>query len=65
MSVSAPDGAQRVDPDRQKFTEYTTITHKTANGTGVTYGAAADRNGYWATIIHPVPQQAFAPAVIL
>ena len=64
MSVSAPDGAQRVDPDRQKFTEYTTIT-QTANGTGVTYGAAAGRNGYWATMIHPVPQQAFAPAVIL
>jgi len=33
--------------------------------TGVTYGAAADRNGYWATMIHPVPQQVFAPAVIL
>jgi len=30
-SASAPDGAQRVDPERQKFTEYTTITHKTAN----------------------------------
>jgi streptogramin lyase len=54
--VSAPDGALRFDPDTEKFTEYKTITHKTANGTGVTYGAAADRNGngYWAVMIHDI-----------
>ncbi|HMH17271.1 MAG TPA: carboxypeptidase regulatory-like domain-containing protein [Burkholderiales bacterium] len=48
--VSSPDGALRFDPDTEKFTEYKSVTYKTANGTGTTYGAAADRdgNGYWA-----------------
>jgi streptogramin lyase len=54
--VSAPDGALRFDPDTQTFTGYKTTTYKTANGTGVTYGAAADRNGngYWAVMIHDI-----------
>jgi virginiamycin B lyase len=48
--VSAPDGALRFDPGTQTFTEYKSPTYKTPNGTGTTYGAAADRNGngYWA-----------------
>src|SRR5262247_66090 len=47
---SAPDGALRFAPATETFTEYKSVTYKTANGTGVTYGAAADRdgNGYWA-----------------
>jgi streptogramin lyase len=45
---SAPDGALRFDPDAEKFTEF-----KSMNGTGITYGTAADRdgNGYWAEMI--------------
>jgi streptogramin lyase len=48
--ASAPDGALRFDPAAEKFSEFKSITYKTANGVGVTYGAAADRdgNGYWA-----------------
>lgn len=48
--ASAPDGALRFDPVAKKFTEYKSLTFKTPNGTGITYGAAADRdgNGYWA-----------------
>jgi streptogramin lyase len=48
--ASAPDGALRFDPVAEKFTEYKSKTYKTPNGTGVTYGTAADRdgNGYWA-----------------
>jgi streptogramin lyase/mono/diheme cytochrome c family protein len=47
---SSPDGALRFDPDTRQFTEYKSMTYKTPNGTGVTYGAAADRdgNGWWA-----------------
>jgi streptogramin lyase len=47
---SAPDGALRFDPDTETFTEFKSVTYKTANGTGVTYGAAGDRdgNGWWA-----------------
>jgi streptogramin lyase len=47
---SSPDGALRFDPDTGKFTEFKSVTYKTAIGTGVTYGTAADRdgNGYWA-----------------
>jgi streptogramin lyase len=47
---SAPDGALRFDPETGKFTEFKSITYKTPNGTGVTYGMAADRdgNGWWA-----------------
>jgi streptogramin lyase len=50
---SSPDGALRFDPQTQKFTEYKSVTYKTQNGTGVTYGAAADRdgNGYWAEMV--------------
>ncbi len=48
--ASAPDGVLRFDPKSETFTGYKSITYKTPNGTGVTYGAAADRdgNGYWA-----------------
>jgi streptogramin lyase len=48
--VSAPDGALRFDPETSSFTGYKSLTYKTPNGTGTTYGAAADRNGngYWA-----------------
>ena len=48
--ASAPDGALRFDPDTEKFTEFKSVTYKTPNGTGVTYGMAADRdgNGWWA-----------------
>jgi streptogramin lyase len=47
---SAPDGALRFDPETETFTEFKSLTFKTANGTGITYGAAADRdgNGWWA-----------------
>ncbi len=47
---SSPDGALRFDPETDKFTEFKSITYKTPNGTGVTYGMAADRdgNGWWA-----------------
>jgi streptogramin lyase len=50
---SSPDGALRFDPKTETFTEFKSATYKTANGTGVTYGAAADRdgNGYWAEMI--------------
>jgi virginiamycin B lyase len=50
---SAPDGALRFDPVAEKFTEFKSITFKTVNGTGITYGTAADRdgNGYWAEMI--------------
>jgi streptogramin lyase len=48
--ASAPDGALRFDPETEKFTEFKSATYKTPNGTGVTYGMAADRdgNGWWA-----------------
>ena len=47
---SAPDGALRFDPETETFTEFKSVTYKTPNGTGVTYGAAGDRygNGWWA-----------------
>jgi streptogramin lyase len=47
---SAPNGALRFDTAAEKFTEFKSATFKTPNGTGVTYGTAADRdgNGYWA-----------------
>jgi streptogramin lyase len=47
---SSPDGALRFDPGTETFTEFKSITYKTPNGTGLTYGAAADRdgNGWWA-----------------
>src|SRR6516165_976790 len=48
--ASAPDGALRFDPETETFTEFKSVTYKTPNGTGVTYGAAGDRNGngWWA-----------------
>jgi streptogramin lyase len=54
--VSAPDGLLRFDPESSAWTQYKTQTYKTATGTGVTYGAAGDRNGngYWAVMIHDI-----------
>jgi streptogramin lyase len=48
--ASAPDGALRFDPETQQFTEFKSVTYKTRNGNGTTYGMAADRdgNGWWA-----------------
>ncbi|HEX9462733.1 MAG TPA: carboxypeptidase regulatory-like domain-containing protein [Alphaproteobacteria bacterium] len=48
--VSSPDGALRFDPDSEKFTEFKSPLYKTPQGTGLTYGLAADRdgNGWWA-----------------
>jgi virginiamycin B lyase len=48
--VSSPEGALRFDPATETFTEYKSVTYKTPNGTGTTYGAAGDRegNGWWA-----------------
>jgi streptogramin lyase/mono/diheme cytochrome c family protein len=48
--VSAPDGILRFDPDTQSFTGFKSPEFKTAHGTGLTYGVAADRtgHGYWA-----------------
>jgi streptogramin lyase len=48
--VSSPEGILRFDPESETFTEFKSLTYKTANGTGTTYGAAGDRdgNGWWA-----------------
>jgi streptogramin lyase len=48
--ASSPDGALQFDPETEKFTEFKSLTYKTANGPGMTYGVAADRhgNGWWA-----------------
>jgi streptogramin lyase len=48
--ASAPNGVLRFDPDTSTFTEFKSAVYKSANGTGVTYGAAGDRdgNGWWA-----------------
>ena len=47
--ASAPDGAVRFDPETERFTEFKSLAYKTARGTGMTYGAAGDRdgNGWW------------------
>jgi streptogramin lyase len=47
---SSPVGALRFDPKTETFTEFKSVTYKTAHGTGLTYGLAADRDGhgYWA-----------------
>jgi streptogramin lyase len=47
--ASAPDGAVRFDPVTEKFTDFKSINYRTARGTGMTYGAAGDRdgNGWW------------------
>ena len=51
--VSSPEGALRFDPKSEKFEEFKSVTYKTPNGNGVTYGAAGDRdgNGWWAEMI--------------
>jgi streptogramin lyase len=51
--VSSPDGALRFDPATETFTEFKSPIAKTANGGGLTYGLAADRdgNGWWAEMI--------------
>jgi streptogramin lyase len=51
--TSSPDGALMFDPDSERFTEFKSVTAKTPNGNGVTYGAAGDRdgNGWWAEMI--------------
>jgi streptogramin lyase len=48
--VTSPDGAFRFDPNTHEFTEFKSVTYKTPNGVGTTYGIAADRNGngWWA-----------------
>ncbi len=48
--ASSPDGALRFDPKTETFTEFKSPIPKTANGSGLTYGLAADRdgNGWWA-----------------
>jgi len=47
--ASAPDGAVRFDPATETFTAFKSLAYKTARGTGMTYGAAGDRdgNGWW------------------
>ena len=54
--VSAPDGVLRFDPQTEQWSEYKTASYKLPTGTGITYGAAADRagNGYWAVMIHDI-----------
>src|SRR5262249_15302026 len=51
--VSSTDGALLFDPQAEKFTEFKSVTPRTANGNGVTYGAAGDRdgNGWWSEMI--------------
>ncbi len=51
--ASSPDGVLRFDPKAEKFTEFKSMTYKTPNGNGLTYGAAGDRdgNGWWAEMI--------------
>jgi streptogramin lyase len=48
--ASAADGVLRFDPDTSTFTEFKSAVYKAPNGTGMTYGAAGDRdgNGWWA-----------------
>jgi len=48
--ASAPDGILRFDPATETFTDFKSPEFKTAHGTGLTYGVAADRDGhgYWA-----------------
>jgi streptogramin lyase len=49
--ASAPDGAVRFDPVTEKFTGFKSLTPvNNAKGSGITYGAAGDRegNGWWA-----------------
>jgi streptogramin lyase len=49
--ASAPDGAVRFDPKAEKFEDFKSITpYASPKGSGMTYGAAGDRNGvgWWA-----------------
>ena len=49
--ASAPDGAVRFDPVTEQFTDFKSIKpYKSPKGSGMTYGAAGDRdgNGWWA-----------------
>jgi streptogramin lyase len=49
--ASAPDGAVRFDPKTEKFADFKSLTpYQNAKGSGMTYGAAGDRdgNGWWA-----------------
>jgi streptogramin lyase len=49
--ASAPDGAVRFDPETEQFTDFKSIKpYNSPKGTGMTYGAAGDRdgNGWWA-----------------
>jgi len=48
--ASAPDGAVRFDPETERFSDFKSQAYKTPRGTGMTYGAAGDRdgNGWWA-----------------
>jgi streptogramin lyase len=49
--ASAPDGAVRFDPVSEQFTDFKSIKpYNSPKGTGMTYGAAGDRdgNGWWA-----------------
>jgi streptogramin lyase/mono/diheme cytochrome c family protein len=58
--VSAPDGILRFDPDTQSFTGFKSPAFKTAHGTGLTYGVAADRtgHGYWAQMAFDIVDRA-------
>jgi len=49
--ASAPDGAVRFDPVTEQFTDFKSVKpYNSPKGTGMTYGAAGDRdgNGWWA-----------------
>lgn len=49
--ASAPDGAVRFDPATEQFTDFKSVKpYNSPKGTGMTYGAAGDRdgNGWWA-----------------
>lgn len=58
--ASAPDGVLRFDPATKQFREFKSPTFKTAQGTGLTYGVAADRdgNGYWAQMAFDIVDRA-------
>jgi streptogramin lyase/mono/diheme cytochrome c family protein len=58
--VSAPDGILRFDPATQNFTGFKSPAFKTAHGTGLTYGVAADRtgHGYWAQMAFDIVDRA-------
>ena len=44
-----PNQTMTWDPQTERFTEFKSLAYKTARGTGMTYGAAGDRdgNGWW------------------